>query len=219
VRVTLKLATSLDSRIALANGESRWITSEAARAEAHRLRATHDAVLVGSETALVDDPELTARTDPPPPRQPLRIVADTRGRVPASARLFATADQGTVAIATLETTDIDALGWPEHRNVHYWMLPAEAGQASVSLRYLLSAAAGSGVRSLMVEGGGTLAAAFLRQGLVSRLEWFRAPILLGAEGKPCLGGLNLEALAQAPRFRRTAVRELGEDLHETYLAG
>jgi hypothetical protein len=93
--VTLKLATSLDGRIALGNGQSKWITGEAARAEVHRLRAAHDAVIVGSETVLTDDPELTARTDPMPEKQPLRVVADSRGRVPASAKLFSTLEIGT----------------------------------------------------------------------------------------------------------------------------
>jgi diaminohydroxyphosphoribosylaminopyrimidine deaminase / 5-amino-6-(5-phosphoribosylamino)uracil reductase len=217
VQVTLKLATSLDGRIATASGESRWITGEASRTEAHTLRAAHDAVLVGSETALKDDPELTVRLDPPPMRQPVRIVADSRGRLRADARIFATADLGPVAIATLETTDIDALNWPAHRNVHYWMLPADSESSSLSLSFLMAACAGSGVTTLMVEGGGTLAAAFMRRGLVSRIEWFRAPVLLGSEGTPCLGGLQLGALGDAPRFQRTALRDLGEDVWESYV--
>lgn len=217
VQVTLKLATSLDGRIATASGESRWITGEASRTEAHRLRAAHDAVLVGSETALKDDPELTVRLDPPPMRQPVRIVADSRGRLRADARIFATADLGPVAIATLETTDIDALNWPAHRNVHYWMLPADSESSSLSLSFLMAACAGSGVTTLMVEGGGTLAAAFMRRGLVSRIEWFRAPVLLGSEGTPCLGGLHMGALSDAPRFQRTALRDLGEDVWESYV--
>ena len=105
--VTLKLATSLDGRIALANGESKWITGEAARAEVHHLRANHDAVIVGSETVIADDPLLTARLDPPPERQPLRVVADSRGRVPATAKLFSTLEMGPVAVATLETQNLD----------------------------------------------------------------------------------------------------------------
>src|SRR6185436_15485431 len=104
--VTLKLATSLDGRIATAAGESKWITGEEARAEAHLLRAAHDGVLVGSETVIADDPELTARTDPPASKQPLRIIADSRARTPSTARVFTTMDQGPVAIATLETANL-----------------------------------------------------------------------------------------------------------------
>jgi diaminohydroxyphosphoribosylaminopyrimidine deaminase/5-amino-6-(5-phosphoribosylamino)uracil reductase len=211
--VTLKLATSLDGRIALANGQSKWITGEAARAEAHRMRAAHDAVIVGSETVLADDPELTARTDPMPEKQPLRVVADSRGRVPASAKLFSTLEMGPVAVATLETIDLDR--WPSTQGLQFWMLPAGEG-GSVSLVELLNSAQRAGIASLMVEGGGQLAAAFVRAGLVDRIEWFRAPVLLGGDGKPCLGALGLDILSLAPKFERTGMREVGPDLWESY---
>ncbi|MEZ5938954.1 MAG: RibD family protein [Hyphomonadaceae bacterium] len=214
-QVTLKVATSLDGRIALANGKSKWITGEEARAEVHRLRAGHDAVLTGSGTVLADDPELTARTDPPSERQPMRILADGRGRVPGFARLFRSADLGQVSVATLETTDIDAHDWPTHRNVHYWMLPpGEDGH--LSLPFLMAACAGSGVGSILLECGGRLAASFVQAGLVDRIEWFRAPIILGGDGKPCLEALGLESLDAAPTFTRVAVREAGRDLWESY---
>jgi diaminohydroxyphosphoribosylaminopyrimidine deaminase/5-amino-6-(5-phosphoribosylamino)uracil reductase len=212
-RVTLKLATSLDGRIALASGESKWITGEAARAEVHHLRANHDAVIVGSETVLADDPLLTARLDPPPERQPLRVVADSRGRVPATAKLFATLEMGPVAVATLETQNLDH--WPSTQGLQFWMLPAGDG-GRVSLPELLNSAQRAGVSSLMVEGGGQLAAAFMRAGLVDRIEWFRAPIVLGGDARPCLGGLALANLASAPTYERTGVREIGPDLWESY---
>lgn len=212
--VTLKLATSLDGRIALANGESKWITGEAARAEVHHLRANHDAVIVGSETVIADDPLLTARLDPPPERQPLRVVADSRGRIPATAKLFCTLEMGPVAIATLETTDLDAR-WPSTQGLQFWMLPPGDG-GSISLPELLNSARRAGVSSLMVEGGGQLAAAFMRAGLVDRIEWFRAPIVLGGDARPCLGGLALANLASAPTYERTSVREIGPDLWESY---
>lgn len=215
--VTLKLATSLDGRIALANGESKWITGEAARAEVHRLRAAHDAVIVGSETVIADDPELTARLDPMPDKQPLRVVADSRGRIPATAKLFSTLEMGPVAIATLENTDLDANGWPSTRGLQFWMLPAGEGSASISLAAMMDSATRAGIGSMMVEGGGQLAAGFIRAGLVDRIEWFRAPILLGGDGRPCLGALELGALAAAPAFTRTQVRELGPDLWESYV--
>jgi diaminohydroxyphosphoribosylaminopyrimidine deaminase / 5-amino-6-(5-phosphoribosylamino)uracil reductase len=214
--ITLKLATSLDGRIALASGESKWITGEAARAEVHHLRASHDAVIVGSETVLADDPELTARLDPMPDKQPLRVVADSRGRIPATAKLFSTLEMGPVAIATLETTDLDAR-WPSTRGLQFWMLPAAAGSSSISLHAMMESATRAGVTSMMIEGGGQLAAAFVRAGLVDRLEWFRAPILLGGDGRPCLADLGLEILASAPGFTRTGVREVGPDLWESYV--
>ncbi|MDZ4760710.1 MAG: RibD family protein [Alphaproteobacteria bacterium] len=213
--VTLKIATSLDGRIATASGESKWITGPEARFEAHRLRAAHDAVIVGSETVLTDDPELTARLDPAPDRQPLRIVADSRGRVPASARLFATLEIGPVAIATLETTDLD-VRWPSARGLQFWMLPPDPVSGSVSLPDLLDSATRAGVTSLMVEGGGRLSASFVRAGLVDRIEWFRAPILLGGDGRECIAGLGLENLVAAPTFARSGVRPVGQDLWESY---
>lgn len=211
--VTLKLATSLDGRIALANGQSKWITGDAARAEVHRLRASHDAVIVGSETVLADDPELTARTDPMPEKQPLRVVADSRGRVPASAKLFSTLEMGPVAIATLETVDLER--WPSTQGLQFWMLPAGEGSGSVSLVEMMNAAQRAGVTSMMVEGGGQLAASFVRAGLVDRIEWFRAPVLLGGDGRPCLGALG-QRLELTPKFTRTNVREVGVDLWESY---
>ena len=215
LKVTLKLATSLDGRIATADGESKWITGEEARAAGHRLRARHDAILVGSGTALADDPELTARTDPPAERQPLRIIADSRGRLPKSARVFATIDKGPVAIATREETNLDELGWPERPGIQYWMLPAAEG-GGVCIPELLVMAEGAGVKSILVEGGGQLAAAFMRLGIVDRIEWFRAPIVLGDDGISAIGPIGLAKLSDAPKFERTSVVTLGRDLHESY---
>ena len=213
--VTLKLATSLDGRIALASGESKWITGAEARVEVHRLRAEHDAIIVGSETVLADDPELTARLDPMPEKQPLRVVADSRGRIPASAKLFSTLEVGPVAIATLETQNLDH--WPSTQGLQFWMLPAGEGSTSISLPELLNSAQRAGVTSMMVEGGGQLAASFVRDGLVDRIEWFRAPVLLGGDARPCLGGLGLEKLTSAPTYERVGVKEVGTDLWESYV--
>jgi diaminohydroxyphosphoribosylaminopyrimidine deaminase/5-amino-6-(5-phosphoribosylamino)uracil reductase len=212
--ITLKLATSLDGRIATASGESQWITGEKARAESHGLRAMHDAVLVGSDTVLADDPELTARTDPPPAKQPLRIVADSRARTPAAARLFATLDKGPVAIATLETSNLDH--WPSDRGLQFWMLPKGA-DGHISLPDMMDSAQRASVGSILIEGGGKLAASFVRAGLIDRIEWFRAPILLGNEGRPCLAALGLEKLVDAPTYVRTRVKEVGADLWESYV--
>lgn len=208
--VTLKLATSLDGRIATASGESRWITGEGSRREGHRLRAAHDAVLVGSGTVLADDPELTVRLYPQTGRQPLRIIADGRARTPDTARLFSTLSLGPVAVATSDAVR----RWPA--GVAVWRLAPDPDDGALSPGTLLQAAAEAGVSSLLVEGGGLLAGSFLRAGLVGRLEWFRAPILLGSSGRPCVGDLRLDALADAPVFVRREVRSIGADLWETY---
>ena len=202
--VTLKLATSLDGRIATASGESRWITGEAARLEGHRLRAAHDAILVGVETVLADDPELTARLPGRPVDQPLRVVLDSRLRTPATAKVASGSDSlilTAVSPAAIGTAVVE-------------QVEVEDGRPSVAA--CLSVLSRRGVTSVLIEGGGQVAASFLRAGLVDRLEWFRAPILLGGEGRPCVAALALARLADAPRYRRLAVAPCGDDLWERY---
>ena len=209
-RVTLKLATSLDGKIATSAGESRWITGAEARVEVHRMRVAHDAVLVGIGTVLADDPELTARMEPAPPRQPLRVVLDRQWRFPRESRLARTAGMGEVIVVGVSAPFEEP---PEGVSYAFGSaLPGE-GETEAALRTL---ATGRQIDTLMVEGGGVVAASFIREGLVDRLEWFRAPIVIGAEGRPGIGQLALGALAQAPRFRRVAVRPLGQDLWESY---
>jgi diaminohydroxyphosphoribosylaminopyrimidine deaminase/5-amino-6-(5-phosphoribosylamino)uracil reductase len=209
--VTLKLATSLDGRIATAGGESRWITGEAARAQAHRLRAAHDAVVVGIETVLVDDPELTVRLEGFQGPQPARVVLDSRQRLPPGSRLVRTARQVPTVVVTVDP--------PAARLVQAGVKvvrAAEVGDGRPELTAVVQALADEGLSRLFVEGGGQVAASFLRCGLVDRLEWFRAPVLLGGEGRPGVGALAVQALADAPRFRRISSEPLGEDLWERY---
>jgi diaminohydroxyphosphoribosylaminopyrimidine deaminase/5-amino-6-(5-phosphoribosylamino)uracil reductase len=217
IQVTLKLATSLDGRIATANGDSKWLTGEEARAEAHRLRAAHDAVLVGSGTVLADDPELTARTDPPPAQQPLRIVADARGRTPLDAKLFQTLDKAPLAVAIGNVAAGQKYA-SVRGNFEVWGVFDGAWKGpGISPGALLDTARQRGLATLMMEGGGQLAASFVKTRLVDRIEWFRAPILLGNEGLPALGGLGLEKVVDAPTFVRTRVKEVGADLWESYV--
>jgi diaminohydroxyphosphoribosylaminopyrimidine deaminase / 5-amino-6-(5-phosphoribosylamino)uracil reductase len=209
--VTLKLATSLDGRIATAAGESRWITGEPARDQVHRLRAEHDAVVVGIETALADDPELTVRFPGFEGPQPARVVLDSRQRLPLDSRLVRTArDIGTFVVTT--QAPASALLAAGVRVIHV----NDLGDGRADLMAAVPALAREGLARLFVEGGGQVAASFLRCGLVDRLEWFRAPIVLGGEGRPAVGALALKALDQAPRLRRVAVEALGEDLWERY---
>ena len=202
-RVTLKLATSLDGRIATASGESQWITGEAARLEGHRLRAAHDAILVGVETVLHDDPELTARLPGRTVDQPLRVVLDSRLRTPATAKVAST------NTLILTAADPRLVGGAQVRRI-------EAAEGRPTVPAVLDALAKGGVASILIEGGGQVAASFLRAGVVDRLEWFRAPILLGAEGRPCVAGLALAKLADAPKFRRLGAAPAGDDLWERY---
>jgi len=209
--ITLKLATSLDGRIATATGESRWITGEEARAAVHTLRAAHDAVVVGVETALADDPELTVRTAGYAGPQPARVVLDSRQRLADGCRLVATAREvPTYVVATTvpEPRLLDA-------GVRVLLVPGVAEERP-ELKTVVAALAAEGLSTLFVEGGGQVAGSFLRCGLVDRLEWFRAPVVIGGEGRPAVGALALAALSAAPRFRRIDVSALGPDLWERY---
>jgi diaminohydroxyphosphoribosylaminopyrimidine deaminase/5-amino-6-(5-phosphoribosylamino)uracil reductase len=209
-RVTLKLATSLDGRIATASGESRWITGEAARAAVHRLRAEHDAILVGVDTAIADDPELNVRTPGYQGRQPVRVVLDSRQRLPETLKLAVTARATPTLVVSIAPPE------PRLEAAGVKVLQVKAAGDRPDLHHALERLADEGVARLMVEGGGQVAASFLRCGLVDRIEWFRAPLLLGGEGRPAVGALALESLAAAPRFARVAVEALGEDLWERY---
>jgi diaminohydroxyphosphoribosylaminopyrimidine deaminase/5-amino-6-(5-phosphoribosylamino)uracil reductase len=211
VPVTLKLATSLDGQIATASGESRWITGEAAREAVHRLRAEHDAVLIGVETALADDPELTVRLLGYAGRQPARVVLDSRQRLSPESKLAKTArDIPTYLVAT---------GEPDRAlleaGVRVLSVPA-VGEDRPELKVVLEALIAQGLSRLFVEGGGRVAASFIRCDLVDALEWFRAPLVIGGEGRPGIGALAVAALAEAPHFRRVEVREMGPDLWERY---
>ncbi len=203
-RVTLKLATSLDGRIAMASGESRWITGEKARLQGHRLRAAHDAILVGVETVLADDPLLTVRLEgETPPAQPLRVVLDSRLRTPSDACIA----QGNTLIVT--AAEPRAVGEAEVVRV-----AAQDGRPAVGA--VLDLLGSRGVRSVLIEGGGRVVASFIAAGAVDAVEWFRAPILLGAEGRPGVAALSFGKLSEAPRLRRLALEPLGDDLWERY---
>jgi diaminohydroxyphosphoribosylaminopyrimidine deaminase/5-amino-6-(5-phosphoribosylamino)uracil reductase len=211
VPVTLKLATSLDGRIATAAGQSRWITGEAAREAVHRLRAEHDAVVVGVETALADDPELTVRLAGYDGRQPARVVLDSRQRLSPDCKLVKTARE--IATYVVAATEPD----PALIAAGVRVLRVRAlGEDRPELKTVVEALASEGLHRLFVEGGGQVAASFVRCGLVDALEWFRAPVLIGGEGRPGIGALAVATLAAAPHFRRIEVREVGDDLWERY---
>lgn len=212
--VTLKLATSLDGRIATASGESRWITGPAAREQVHRLRAMHQAVMIGVETAIADDPELTVRLPGFVGFQPVRVVLDSRQRLPLTSKLVREAGRLPTVIITGQN--------PNNRltdaGVTVLQVAESEGRpdpkaALAALRAHLPLGEASAV---FIEGGGQVAASFLAADLVDALEWFRAPIVLGDEGRPAVGAFVLKDLAAAPRFRRVAVEVVGDDLWERY---
>jgi diaminohydroxyphosphoribosylaminopyrimidine deaminase/5-amino-6-(5-phosphoribosylamino)uracil reductase len=213
--VTLKLATSLDGRIATGNGESRWITGEAARAYAHLLRAQHDAVLVGGGTAVSDNPRLDVRVAGLEARSPQRVVLDGRLRVPLSHDLVARAKEQPTLLLTGAAGPEDKLAALERAGVEVATVERD-DDGRLSLDAVLALLGGRGLTRLLVEGGGEVAAGLFRADLVDRMVWCHAPGVIGGDGVAAVGGYALARLADMTRFRRQSATGMGEDLVETY---
>lgn len=213
--VTLKLATTLDGRIATHAGESRWITGDAARARAHLLRASHDAVMIGSGTALRDDPSLTCRLPGLGHRSPVRLVFDSRLRVPLTHSVVAEARRVPTWFLTLRNGDGPRQEAFRACGVELVEVDADAAGA-IDLGAALRALGARGLTRILVEGGAHLAASLLRAGLVDRLAWFRSARLIGGDGIPAVAAFGLDRLADAPRFTRLSVETVGEDVLETF---
>jgi len=205
--VALKLAQSLDGRIATATGESRWITGPAARAAGHRLRAEHDAIMVGSGTALADDPALTCRLAGLEDRSPVRVVVDGRARLAPTSVLARTAAEVPTWLLTTTGADTRAL---EEVGVRPIVVAADE-RGRVAPAAALAALGERGVTRVLVEGGAALAATLVARDLVDRLHLFTAGKLVGGDGLAAVGGFGLEALARAPRFRHIDDLACGPD--------
>ena len=208
--VTLKAAMSLDGKIAGWDRSSRWITGEAARGAGHRLRSESDAIAVGIGTLLADDPELTVRLEPAWPREPLRVVVDSRARTPCSARVLSAGFPGRTLIAVTEAAPSENVEALAARGAQVVRLPAR--DERVDLAALAAELARRDVTALLLEGGGELNAAFLEAGLVDRVVVFVAPLLLGGRSAPTpLEGPG-RGLKEAFRLTAMTVRREGEDL-------
>ncbi|MEO1191671.1 MAG: bifunctional diaminohydroxyphosphoribosylaminopyrimidine deaminase/5-amino-6-(5-phosphoribosylamino)uracil reductase RibD [Pseudomonadota bacterium] len=213
--VTLKLATSLDGRIATHRGESQWITGPEARAQAHLLRAEHDAVMVGSGTAISDNPRLTVRLPGLEARQPLRLVTDSRLALPLTHDLVAKAPEVPTWIFTRR--DVESARRRAFEQAGVDIIPLEAtAREPLDLTACLQELGRRGLTRVLVEGGGRLAASLLAAQLVDRLVIFSAGLTLGGDGMPGIGGLGLEHLADAPRFQRQSVTPIGPDVMVQY---
>ena len=212
---SLKLATTLDGRIATHSGHSHWITGPLARQQGHTLRACHDAVLVGIGTALADDPDLTCRLPGLSARSPVRVVLDSRLRLPLTARLVQTAAAFPTWIYT--RPDADSLRWrvlEECGATVIGVLPDASGNPAP--RAVAADLAHRGMTRVLVEGGAHLAASLIRADLVDRLEWFRAATLVGGDGIPALMPFGVDRVDMAPRFHRLSVHRCGDDLWERF---
>jgi diaminohydroxyphosphoribosylaminopyrimidine deaminase / 5-amino-6-(5-phosphoribosylamino)uracil reductase len=199
--VSVKFAMSLDGKIATRTGESHWITGIEARAHGHRLRHVHDAILVGVDTVVADDPQLTARLDGGgEARQPLRVVVDSKVRTPATAKVVA-------ANTLIATTQKGRVG-----DAEMLQLPARE-DGRVPLPALLDELGRRGVLSLLVEGGAEVHASFLIEGLVDKVFAYIAPRLIGGRDAPgAVGGVGVERLKDAISLRDVELVRLGADL-------
>ncbi len=213
--VTLKMATTLDGRIATRAGRGQWITGDDARRRVHLMRAQNDAVMVGIGTALADNPRLTCRLPGLEERSPIRIVADGRLQLPLTSPLVAGARDVPTWIVTRTGGEPRRLDAFRECGVEILeMRPDDGGRPSMP--QAMTALAKRGVTRLLVEGGGVLAASLLGAGLVDRLEWFRAPLVLGGDGVPSAAALGVTDIEAAPRFRRVDVMPVGDDILESY---
>ncbi len=203
--VLLKLAQTLDGRIATRNGHSKWITGEAARKRVHLMRSQADAVLVGIDTVLADDPRLTVRHVDG--RQPRRVVLDSRARTPLDARVLN--GEASAIVCVTEAASADRIEELKGTGAEVLVLPG--GDGSVPIAPLKSALGNAGIVTLMVEGGSRVAASFLRERAVDRIACFVAPRILGA-GIPSIADLALDDLSKAIQLNDTRVEQLGGDL-------
>ena len=213
--VILKAGMTLDGKVATAKGESRWITGLRARQDAHRLRSQVDAVVVGVGTILHDDPSLTARLSDRPlklsPKQPLRVVLDSRLRTPLGATICGAQDRAKTLLATTGRASQSRRRLFEQAGVGVLSLSTKKGR--VSLPALMTALGKRGITSVLIEGGSTVNATALREKLVNRVVLYIAPTLMGGQdAKAVIGGRSPKLLAQALALRHVTVRRIGKDL-------
>ena len=209
--VIAKFAASLDGKIATRTGESRWITGPEARRYAHELRDQVDAILVGVNTIIKDNPELTTRLEKKDVHHPLRVVLDSRGRAPLAARVFDPDLPGRTLVVTTEAMPQKTRQALSERGIEVLVPPADRGQ--VNLPALLHELGAREVTSVLVEGGSTVLGSFFAHGLVNKVVTFIAPMIIGGQEAPtAVGGSGVERLADAWRLKEIEVTKVGEDL-------
>jgi diaminohydroxyphosphoribosylaminopyrimidine deaminase/5-amino-6-(5-phosphoribosylamino)uracil reductase len=214
--VVAKVASSIDGRVAAADGSSRWLTSEAARADAHELRADSQAVVVGAGTALADHPSLTVRdVELVPHHQPTRVLLDARGRVPAVGPLFDT-DLAPTLVVTAGGSAPGAVDSWRAAGAKVEIVAAGAAGGGVDLDETLALLGREGVLQVLVEGGGSLLGSVLAGGYAQRLVVYVAPLVLGARGAPAFAFAGPDGIENADRFALASVRELGPDVRLDY---
>lgn len=208
--VALKLASSLDGRIATSAGESKWITGIESRRLVHRMRARYDAVMVGAKTALKDDPELTVRLVKG--KNPVRVVLDSTLSVPIAAKVFKGVKEGGARLLIFTSMGVSAKKAEKLAEAGAEVIRVPARGQGLDLKKVLRELAKREVTSLLVEGGGSVAATLLRERLVDKLFAFYGPMVLGADSLAAVAPLGLKWLKDAPRFEIIGVRKAGKDI-------
>jgi len=206
--VTVKSALTLDGKTATAGGDSKWITGEQSRRHVHKLRAENDALMVGVETVLADDPQLTCRL-PRGGRDPLRVIVDSRLRTPLDSQLFRVRSKAKTLIATVQQ-DEERLA--PYRTLGVEVLTCRGECGRVDLADLMAWLGIRGVHSVLVESGGELAGSLLRQGLIDKLILFYGAKLVGGEGRSPFASIGIERMSEAIRLQEIEVRRFGDDL-------
>ncbi|OSQ42328.1 bifunctional diaminohydroxyphosphoribosylaminopyrimidine deaminase/5-amino-6-(5-phosphoribosylamino)uracil reductase RibD [Thalassospira sp. MCCC 1A01428] len=212
--ITLKLAGSLDGRSSLANGKSQWITGSRARQQGHWFRANHDAIMIGADTAIADNPDLRCRIAGRQNSSPVRIVLDRQAKVSAECILAQTADE----TPTWVVVDLQHLAKAREvfSKTAVKVLSARCIDGHFDLHNVLHILAEQGLTRVLVESGGRLAAALLQKQVVDRVVHFQAPGIIGADGKGIVGDMHLQDLTQMYRFSRHRVENVGQDLMISY---
>ncbi len=207
---TLKVAATLDGRIATGTGNSKWITGDAARRAGHALRANHDAILIGSGTALADDPSLTCRLPGLEGASPVRIVVDSGFRLPADSRLVKTAGEVPTWIICGGKCNGARRQELEARGVRVLEVHRRE-DGRLSMDAMLLALGELGLTRVLIEGGASLATSLLMDGLIDRIVWFSAPRILGADSLPTVADLGLENVSDAARWQVIARHSWQDD--------
>jgi len=212
---TLKTATTIDGRIATSRGKSKWITGKKARAFAHRLRANHDAIMIGIRTALIDNPLLSCRLPGLEELSPIRIVADTNLRLPNDCALVKTAATIPTWVITKSIVDLDRCSQLEDLGVNIIKIDIDK-TGHLDLDELVTELGNRGLTRVLVEGGGALAAAMIKKNLIDELAWFRSAKIIGGDGLGAIAPFGINEISKAPAFICNSIARIGDDIFETY---
>ncbi|MBC93722.1 MAG: riboflavin biosynthesis protein RibD [Rhodospirillaceae bacterium] len=213
--VTLKMATTVDGKIATKTGESKWITGALAREKVHIMRSQYDAIAIGINTVLQDNPKLTCRLPGLENRSPVRVVFDSSLKIDFNSDILKTASSYKTWIITSKNHDLSVINKFEEYGVEIISVALD-GEGHIDLYLALAALAKRGITRLMVEGGATLSTSFLRSNLVDLLAWFRAPSLIGADGKSVFSNLGVDGIDSMHKFELLNHENIGSETLDLY---